>query len=93
MKLQIANMPRFPSTSRKSWPIGRGRFVVRSEETDLVAKDAAMSSIHPRISVLATPRTMAMGALRCAPATSSEMWAAESSDVVSDDRNGFRSTR
>jgi len=64
MKLQIANMPRFPSTSRKSWAIGRGRFVVRSEETDFVAKDAAISSSHPNISVLATPMMMAIGALR-----------------------------
>ena len=55
--------------------------MVRSEETDFVAKDAAISSSHPRISVLATPRMMAIGALRCAPATSSEMCAAESSDT------------
>lgn len=81
MKLQIVSIPRFPSTSRKSWPIGNGRFVARSEETDFVAKDAEMSSNHPRISVLATPRMMAIGALRWAPATSSEMCAAESSDM------------
>lgn len=90
MKLQIANMPRFPSTSRKSWPIGKGKSVVRSEETDFVAKDATTSSSHPRISVIATPRMMAIGALRCAPATSSEMCAAESSDTY---QKSFRSRR
>lgn len=64
IKLQIVSMPRFPSTSRKSWPIGKGRSVARSEETDVVAKEAEMSNSHPRISVLATPTMMAMGALR-----------------------------
>lgn len=84
MKLQIVSMPRLPSTSRKSWPIGNGRFDVRSEETDDVAKDAETRTSHPRISVLATPRMMAIGALRCASATSSEMCAAESSDTTSE---------
>ena len=55
--------------------------MARSEETDLVAKDAAISSNHPRTSVKATPKMIAIGALRCAPATSSEMCAAESSDT------------
>lgn len=73
MRLQIASIPRFPRTSRNSWPIGNGKSVLSNDDTEDVAKDAAMRTSHPRIAVLATPRRIAIGALRCAPATSSEI--------------------
>lgn len=57
---------------------------------EVVAKDAAIKRIQPTISVNRTPTMMAIGAAREAPATSSEMWAAESSAArlkVSEDLN------
>ena len=79
IKLQMASMPRFPSTSRKSWPIGSGRGDASRSGTDAAAKEAAIKSSQLREAVAPTPMRMAMGAARAAPAVSSEMWAAESS--------------
>lgn len=59
--------------------MGSGRSLSRRREGDAVAKDAAMERIQPRAAVAPTPRRMAMGAARAAPAVSSAMWAAESS--------------
>jgi hypothetical protein len=81
MKLHIASIPRFPRTSRNSWPIGSGRVVAKSFGTDAVANEAAMYISQPKSCVAPTPIMIAMGAARAAPATSSEMCAAESSVV------------
>ena len=69
-------MPLFPRTSKNNWPIGRGSGVVITEETDAVAKDAAIRRIHPRLAVPATPMRIANGAERAAPVTSSLTWQA-----------------
>jgi hypothetical protein len=68
MRLQMANMPLFPSTSRKSCPMGRGSVDNSRSDTDEVAKDAAIRRIHPRLAVAATPIRIAKGAERAAPA-------------------------
>jgi hypothetical protein len=62
-------MPFFPRVFKKSCPIGRGRVVVSTSGTDLVAKEAAIRKIHPRPEVPATPMRIAKGAARAAPAT------------------------
>lgn len=80
MKLHIANIPLLPKVFRNSWPIGNGKSEFKRSVVDVVAKDAAMKRIQPTISVKSTPTMMAIGAAREAPATSSDMWAAESSD-------------
>ena len=75
----MASMPCFPSTLRKSWPIGSGRVELRMSSTDAVANDAAMKRSHPSEEVAKTLMRIAMGAARAAPAVSSAIWAAESS--------------
>ena len=87
MKLQMASMPRFPKTLKNNCPMGRGRVVVSRSDTDEVAKDAAMSNIHPRITVPVTPVMIAIGADLAAPTTSSLTCAAESSSKQSDLRS------
>ena len=82
IRLQIASIPRLPSTFRKSWPIGSGRSVPRSCETEAVAKEAAMNSSQPSDAVAPTPTSIAMGAARAALAVSSDICAAESSGRV-----------
>ena len=47
IKLQMVNMPLFPSVSKNSCPIGKGRSEFRRSVTDLVANDAAMKRSHP----------------------------------------------
>lgn len=76
---QMANIPRFPRVLRKSWPMGSGRSVARMSNTEVVAKDAAMYSSHPRPAVAPAATMIAMGAARAAPEVSSAIWAAESS--------------
>lgn len=73
IKLQIASMPLWPRTSRKSWPMGKGNVLSQVAVTLAVAKDAAMSSSQPRTAVALTPTRIAIGALRAAPAVSSEI--------------------
>ena len=80
MKLQRASIPFLPRTLRNSWPIGNGRSVPSRASTDEVAKDAAMSSSQPRDAVSKTLTRIASGAAFAAPAVSSEMCAAESSN-------------
>jgi hypothetical protein len=81
MRDQIASIPCFPSTSRKSWAMGKGRVVERRSDTLAVANEQAMRRIQPRLAVAPTPTRMATGAARAAPAISSETCAAESSWV------------
>ena len=73
MKLQIASIPLLPRTSRNSWAIGNGSVVVNKPPTDEVAKDAAINISQPNEAVPATPRMIAIGADRAAPADSSLM--------------------
>lgn len=81
MKDQIASIPDFPRTLRKSWPIGKGKVVDNISATEEVANEAAMYNIHPKNSVKATETRIAIGATRAAPATSSDICAAESSNT------------
>ena len=78
IRLQIASIPRLPSTSRKSWPIGSGSEVASKSGTEVAAKEAAMKSSQPSEAVAPTPTSIAIGAARAAPAVSSEMCGAES---------------
>lgn len=71
IKDQIASIPRFPSTSRNSWPIGKGKSLPRSEETEVIANEDAINNIQPKLAVAPTPINIAIGAARAAPATSS----------------------
>jgi hypothetical protein len=48
--------------------MGRGSVVAKRSETDVVAKDAAISISQPSTEVPATPIKMAKGAARAAPA-------------------------
>lgn len=79
IKLHIANIPFFPRTSKNTWAIGSGRSVDRRSLMEGITKDTAINRIHPRLAVAPTPTMMAIGAALAAPATSSEMWQAESS--------------
>ena len=88
-KLQTASIPRFPSTSRSSWPIGSASSVSSKAETETVAKEAAMMSIQPRPPTAAHETRIAIGAARAAPDTSSEMCAAESSGQKAEYRYGY----
>ena len=83
MKLQMVSMPRFPKTFKNNCPICRGRVVASRSDTDEVAKDAAMSNIHPRITEPTTLIMIAAGADLAAPTTSSLTCAAESSSKQS----------
>ena len=85
IKLQIANIPLLPRTSRNSWAIGKGKVVVSRPATEEVAKDAAIKINQPNDAVPATPRMIAIGADLAAPADSSLMCAAESSITFRDD--------
>jgi len=82
MKLHIASIPLFPRTSKKSWPMGSGKVLVNKLVTEAVAKEHAMKRSQPNTCVPNTPTRIATGAVRWAPATSSEMCAAESSGVL-----------
>ena len=82
MKLQIASIPFFPSTSRKSCPMGNAKSVLRRSDTDAVANEAAMRINHPRVAVPAAPTIIAIGAAFAALVVSSEMCAAESSAII-----------
>ena len=75
IKDQIASMPRFPKTFKKTWPMGRGRggsVFIRSL-TEGIANEVAMSNNHPREAVPTTETIMARGAARAAFAVSSDM--------------------
>ena len=78
-KLHIASIPCFPRTSRRSWPIGSASSVFKSSETEVVVKEMAMMRIQPIPPTAATEVSIAIGAARAAPDTSSEICAAESS--------------
>jgi hypothetical protein len=58
--------------------------------TELVAKEAAISSNHPSDAVDPTPKRMAIGADFAAPAVSSETCAAESSSTALSSRRIIR---
>ena len=85
IKLQIANIPFFPNTSRKSCPIGKARSDSSKSETEPSANDAAIRVSHPRDAVAPTPTSIAIGAARAALVVSSEMCAAESSTVTDEE--------
>lgn len=82
IRLHMVNIPRLPIAFKNNCPIGRGSSDDNRSAMEVLAKDAAMSRIHPRISVAATPASIAIGAVRAAPATSSDMWAAASSATL-----------
>jgi hypothetical protein len=73
MNDQIASIPRLPRLLRNSWPIGKGSWVDSSSEMEELANEAAMNNIQPRDVVNPTDTSMAIGAARAAPATSSEI--------------------
>lgn len=79
MRHHIVSIPFLPRVSRKSCPIGSGRSVESRRGTDVVAKEAEIKSASPSSSVAPTPTTIAIGAAHAALATSSDIWAAESS--------------
>ena len=76
----MASIPFLPSWFKNTWPIGKGRSVFKISATFVVAYDAAMNNSQPKDAVKPTPVSIAIGAARAAPAVSSAMCAAESSN-------------
>ena len=71
MKLQMANMPLFPSTFRNNCPMGKDKSVDNISATEVVANEAAIKVNQPSDAVAATPTRIAIGAALAAPETSS----------------------
>lgn len=78
----MVSIPCLPKTFRKTCPIGRGRSVDIISVTDGIANEAAININHPRLAVPSTETMMARGAAEAAFAVSSEMCAAESSELT-----------
>lgn len=89
----IASIPCFPRTLRNTWPIKSGRRELKISSTDGIAKDVAISKIHPIVAVAITETIIARGAALAAFAVSSEMCAAESSVKWKDIASSRRSQR